>query len=162
MTFPLIPVPYWLMLSLNIVLWPFFHILISKITLKMKDESFSKDAGIYKARRFEQDGRFYEKVLLIKKWKKIIPDGATIFNEGFKKKSLTGTSIEYIQTFINETRRAELSHLLQIIPCIVFFIFNRFEIAMIMVAYALIFNVPLIWLQRYNRMRFQKLLTRLK
>jgi glycosyl-4,4'-diaponeurosporenoate acyltransferase len=159
--FPLIPVPNWLMLTLNIILWPIYHLIISKITLHAPNKMFEKDSPLYRQRRFEQDGKFYERFLGIRKWKKIIPDGATIFNEGFKKKHLQGTQKDYLKMFINETRRAEYSHLLQIIPCLTFFIFNEFWIAMIMVTYALVFNLPLIWLQRYNRFRFQRVLKRL-
>lgn len=159
--FPLIPVAPWLMLILNIILWPIYHLTISKITLNTSADKFKKDNWLYRPRSFEKDGLFYERILKIRSWKKIIPDGATIFNEGFKKKNLKGTQKDYIQTFIEETRRAEYSHLLQILPCVTFFIFNTFWIAMIMVAYALIFNLPLIWLQRYNRIRFQRLLAKL-
>ncbi|MBM3909442.1 MAG: glycosyl-4,4'-diaponeurosporenoate acyltransferase [Firmicutes bacterium] len=159
--FPLIPVPNWLMLILNIVLWPIFHLGISKITLKTPDIKFKKDSWLYRQRKYEANGDFYEKILKIRWWKKWIPDGATIFNEGFKKKHLQGTQKLYIQNFIEETRRAEYSHILQIFPCVTFFIFNEFSIAMIMVIYALAFNLPLIWLQRYNRFRFQRLLKKL-
>jgi glycosyl-4,4'-diaponeurosporenoate acyltransferase len=159
--FPLIPVPTWLMLALNIILWPVYHLAISKITLHTPATRFQQDSWLYRQRRWEKDGQFYEKVLGIRLWKKWIPDGATIFNEGFKKKHLTGTQKAYLQTFIEETRRAEYSHLLQILPCVTFFIFNEFWIAMIMVIYALVFNLPLIWLQRYNRIRFQRVLKRL-
>jgi len=159
--FPLIPVPTWLMLILNIVLWPIFHLGISKITLKTPDIKFKKDGWLYRQRKYEANGAFYEKILKIRWWKKWIPDGATIFNEGFKKKNLQGTQKYYIQNFIEETRRAEYSHILQIFPCVTFFIFNEFSIATIMVIYALAFNLPLIWLQRYNRFRFQRLLKKL-
>ncbi len=159
--FPLILVPTWLMLILNIVLWPIFHLGISKITLKTPDIKFKKDGWLYRQRKYEDNGAFYEKILKIRWWKKWIPDGATIFNEGFKKKNLQGTQKNYIQNFIEETRRAEYSHILQIFPCFTFFIFNEFSIAMIMVIYALAFNLPLIWLQRYNRFRFQRLLKKL-
>jgi glycosyl-4,4'-diaponeurosporenoate acyltransferase len=159
--FPLIPVHPLFMLFLNIILWPIFHLGISKITLHMSINHFNQDKGIFRLKKFEQSGTFYEQFLGIRTWKKWIPDGATIFNEGFKKKHLQGTEKQYIQTFINETRRAEWTHILQIFPCLVFFVFNSFWIAMIMVAYALMFNVPLIWLQRYNRARFLRVLKRL-
>jgi glycosyl-4,4'-diaponeurosporenoate acyltransferase len=159
--FPLIPVDTWVMLILNIILWPIYHLLISKITLKMPAVKFKKDSWLYRQRGFEKDGRFYERVLKIRWWKKFIPDGATIFNEGFKKKNLQGTQKDYLMTFIEETRRAEYSHILQIVPCVTFFIFNDFWIAIIMVAYAFLFNMPLIWLQRYNRIRFQRLIQKL-
>ncbi len=159
--FSLIPVPRWLMLGLNIILWPIFHFLISNITLRIPDIKFKKDSWLYRRKAYEKDGRFYERFLLIRVWKKWIPDGATLFNQGFKKKHLTGTQKSYIQHFIEETRRAEYSHILQILPCVTFFIFNEFWIAIIMVVYAFAFNMPLIWLQRYNRIRFQRLLTKL-
>lgn len=159
--FPLIPVEPWLMLVLNILLWPIYHLLISKITLNTPAIHFKYDTWLYRQRKFEKDGLFYERVLKIRWWKKIIPDGATIFNEGFKKKHLQGTQKDYLLMFVEETRRAEYSHLLQIIPCVTFFIFNEFWIAMIMVAYAFLFNMPLIWLQRYNRIRFQRLIQKL-
>lgn len=159
--FPLIPVAPWLMLVLNIVLWPIYHLAISKITLHTPDHRFQQDTWLYKEKPWEKQGRFYEDVLRIRAWKKFIPDGATLFNEGFKKKQLQGTQQPYLIKFIEETRRAEYSHLLQIIPCVTFFIFNDFWIAMIMVAYALLFNIPLIWVQRYNRIRFQRLVKRL-
>jgi glycosyl-4,4'-diaponeurosporenoate acyltransferase len=159
--FPLIPVPAWLMLSLNIILWPIYHLGISKITLHTPAKQFVQDGWLYRQRSFEKDGAFYERWLGIRRWKKFIPDGATIFNEGFKKKTLQGTQKSYLINFIEETRRAEYSHILQILPCITFFIFNDFWIAIIMVVYAFGFNLPLIWLQRYNRFRFQRLLKRL-
>lgn len=159
--FPLIATPDWLMLILNIILWPIYHMVISKITLHTPEHNFIKDNWLYRQRRFENDGEFYQRFLKIRSWKKYIPDGASIFNEGFKKKNLQGTEKEYLTHFVIETRRAEYSHLLQILPCVTFFIFNSFWIAMIMVAYALIFNLPLIWVQRYNRFRFQRLLKKL-
>jgi glycosyl-4,4'-diaponeurosporenoate acyltransferase len=159
--FPLIPVDTWLMLTLNIILWPIYHLLISKITLKTPAIKFKHDTWLYRQRGFEKNGRFYEQVLKIRWWKKFIPDGATIFNEGFKKKNLQGTQKDYLMTFIEETRRAEYSHILQIIPCVTFFIFNDFWIAIIMVAYAFLFNMPLIWLQRYNRIRFQRIIQKI-
>jgi glycosyl-4,4'-diaponeurosporenoate acyltransferase len=120
--------------------------------LNKKDDQMRIDAKV---------NEYFEKRKDIVKTRSSINMLKWIFNDGFKKKSLQGTELTYIQTFINETRRAELSHLLQILPFIVFFVFNTFWIAMIMCVYALAFNVPLIMVQRYNRFRFQKLVKRL-
>jgi glycosyl-4,4'-diaponeurosporenoate acyltransferase len=105
-----------------------------------------------------QGQRFYEDVLFIRVWKKFIPDGATIFKFGFRKKTMAGNDQHYLNKFILETRRAEFSHIIQIMPMFVFFIFNTWPIAMIMVVYALAFNVPIILLQRYNRIRFFRII----
>jgi glycosyl-4,4'-diaponeurosporenoate acyltransferase len=159
--FPLLELPDLWVLILNLILWPIFHLGISKITLHMNDRHFQHDQGMYRLKAYEQDGTFFTQRLRIRSWKKWIPDGATIFNEGFKKKSLSSTQRHYIETFILETRRAEFTHVLQIFPCLVFFIFNVWWVALIMVLYALAFNLPLIWLQRYNRLRFTRLLNHL-
>ncbi len=155
--FPLIEVAPWLMLTLNVLIWPIAHIAIARYTLKLPDQQFQRDTWLYRLKGFETV-RYFVKILKIRFWKRWIPDGATIFNEGFKKKKLLGTQTEYLVLFIQETRRAEYSHLLQIFPALIFFIFNSFFVSMIMVVYALVFNVPLMILQRYNRLRFLTLL----
>ena len=158
MIFPLIDVPFWLMIVLNVILWPIFHMIISLLTVRIPDQAFLWDQFVLPVKATPQGQRFYEDVLFIRVWKKFIPDGATIFKFGFRKKTMEGNDQHYLNKFILETRRAEFSHVIQILPMFVFFIFNTWPIAMIMVVYALAFNVPLILLQRYNRIRFLRII----
>lgn len=158
MMFPLIEVPLWLMITLNVVLWPIFHMTISLLTVRIPDAFFKRDGLVLPVHPTSRGQRFYETFLLIRTWKKWIPDGASIFKFGFRKKNMVGNDQTYIEKFILETRRAEFSHIVQILPMVVFFVFNTAFVALIMVAYALIFNIPLILLQRYNRIRFLRLL----
>ena len=160
MMFPLLEVPLWLMITLNVVLWPFFHMTISLLTVRIPDAFFQRDGLVLPVHATRSGQRFYEQVLFIRSWKKWIPDGASIFKFGFRKKTMEGNDQVYIEKFILETRRAEFSHLVQMLPMVVFFIFNTWIVALIMVAYALIFNIPLILLQRYNRIRFLRLLNK--
>ncbi len=158
MIFPLVQVPFWLMIVLNVILWPIFHMIISLLTVRIPDQAFLRDQFVLPVKATPQGQHFYEHVLFIRVWKKFIPDGATIFKFGFRKKTMEGNDQSYFNKFILETRRAEFSHVLQMLPMFIFFIFNTWEIAMIMVVYALAFNLPLILLQRYNRIRFLRII----
>ncbi|MDH4268926.1 MAG: glycosyl-4,4'-diaponeurosporenoate acyltransferase, partial [Dehalococcoidia bacterium] len=84
------------------------------------------------------------------------PDGAAVFKSGFRKKHLKNQDALYLQRFIIETCRAELAHWVIFVFSFLFFIWNAWWIGMIMVAYALIVNIPCIIAQRYNRARLKR------
>jgi len=113
---------------------------------------------IYKNRNWEQNGRFYEKYFKIKSWKGMLPDGAALFKKGFRKKSLVSLDKEYLRQFVLETCRAEFVHWLVILFSPVFFIWNPVWAGIIMIIYALFANLPCIIAQRYNRLRFLRII----
>lgn len=159
---PIFILPTWLIIVLNVCLWLFIHLVIAKLSNLIPLKFFKKDYFIFKTFRFERTGRFYEIIFGVKKWKKYLPDGAKIFKDGFQKKSLKKKSSEYLERFIMETKRAELSHFMQILPVPIFFLFNAPIASIIMVIYAFMVNVPCMVVQRYNRPRLKKLLQRSK
>ena len=69
------------------------------------------------------------------------------------EKNLTDYSQENLKRFLIETSRGELVHWLGILPFWVFGLFAPPQIIWIMLAYALIVNLPCIIAQRYNRPR---------
>ncbi|TLS36080.1 glycosyl-4,4'-diaponeurosporenoate acyltransferase [Pseudalkalibacillus caeni] len=146
-------------LIINILAWPIIHLSFSYFCLHLNNRYFTEDNWYYRQKDWEKSGGIYEK-LGVNKWKTIVPDGGGVFKGGFRKKRLLGRSGEYFQMFIQETRRAEFTHLILIPPSLLFFIWNTLEVGFIMVAYALIVNIPFIIIQRYNRFRFQRILTR--
>ncbi|HOW64978.1 MAG TPA: hypothetical protein P5186_17550 [Candidatus Paceibacterota bacterium] len=107
---------------------------------------------------WEDNGRFYEHVFAIKRWKGKLPDAARWFSGGFAKGSLTDTRPDYLRRFVRETWRGELCHWLAMGWTPVFFLWNPWWGDWIIIAYALAANVPCILAQRYNRARFQRLL----
>jgi len=109
---------------------------------------------------WESGGRFYERVVRIKDWKDKLPDAAGWFGSGFAKATLSGTKADYLRRFIRETWRGELCHWFAVGCAPVFFLWNPWWGNLIIVAYALAANVPCILAQRYNRLRFQRLLAR--
>jgi len=112
------------------------------------------------ARAWERSGRFYESVFGIKCWKNRLPDAARWLEGGFAKGALAGTDADYLRRFIRETWRGELCHWLAIGCAPLFFLWNPWWGDLIIVGYALAANLPCILAQRYNRIRFRRLLAR--
>ncbi|WP_226658068.1 glycosyl-4,4'-diaponeurosporenoate acyltransferase [Pseudalkalibacillus hwajinpoensis] len=145
------------LIIVNIFAWLLIHVSISYICLRLPDSFYqSKKSGVNDRNR---ELHVYES-LRIRKWKTILPDGGDVFKGGFRKKELKTLSSSYIQKFIVETRRAEVTHWLLIPPSILFFVWNPISIGFIMIGYALVVNLPFILIQRYNRLRLKPLLTK--
>lgn len=147
----------------NIAVWLFFHLSISIGLLKVPYSFFGHDHPsdiLFRERPFEQKGKFWKKVFYVHKWKDSLPDGASLFNLGYKKKQVADTSVESMQLFILETKRAELTHILLLLPAPLFFLWNPVWAGVIMLLYAIVANVPFIIIQRYNRIRLEMIVQR--
>jgi len=148
--------PEWLMIISYIILWPMIQILIAMLGNRIDDKHFNPDNLWLKTRKWEENGLFYKRLLKVHKWKKYLPDGARTHKTGFRKKNLNNHDPEYLKAFISETGRAEIFHWLQILPFWIFGLWGPFFVIWIMLAYALIVNMPCIIAQRYNRPRLMK------
>ncbi len=144
-------------IAVNIVVWLTIHVGISVSIARMRPDSFNPRSWLYRQRVWEKRGRAYKALLKVKKWKRLLPDGAAVFKRGFRKKRLTGRHPAYIQTFILETCRAELTHWVILAWSPIFFIWNEWWIGLIMVGYGLVVNMPCIVAQRYNRIRLNRM-----
>lgn len=145
----------------NFFIWMFFHLFISLGLIKLPDRYLMTDHpldSLFKERAFEKNGRFWRNVFNVHRWKDKLPDGASLFHAGYKKKTLQKNDLPTISTFIKETKRAELTHWLLLVPAPFFFLWNPIWAGWVMIFYALLANVPFILIQRYNRIR----LTRIK
>lgn len=156
---PIWNVTGWWLISLNVGLILLTHLFLAKISLMLPSKWFSQDGFIYRTFKWEKDGKIYETFFKIKVWKKFLPDGAKLFNHSFEKK-LNETDTEYLERFILETRRAEFSHFIQMIPAILFYLFNPLYSAIIITIYFMGFNLPPIFSQRHTRPRLKRLLKR--
>jgi glycosyl-4,4'-diaponeurosporenoate acyltransferase len=148
---------FWTILS-DFAAWFFFQTAAAVIALKIPDRHFAMDRGIYRTRRWEKDGKFWQEVFRVKKWKKLLPDGALIAGRGFVKKQLLSSEPANLEKFVLESRRAELTHDIAIPPSLLFFLWNPWPVGLFMVFYAVLANAPCLIAQRYNRPRFQKIL----
>lgn len=148
-------------IAINIVVWLVIHVGVSMSIAKMRPESFDPQSWLYRERTWERGGSTYKAGLKIKRWKKFLPDGAALFKGGFRKKRLGNPHAAYIQRFILETCRAELTHWVILLFSIIFFIWNSWWIGMVMIVYGFLTNMPCIVTQRYNRVRLKRVYRRL-
>lgn len=145
----------------NFAAWTVIHLVVSWCTLKLPQHFFVMDSFIYRIRKWEASGQLWQGIFRIKLWKHFIPDGTILLKNGFNKSRLNGRDKTFMLIFIQESRRAELTHWLSIAPAVLFFLWNPAWAGWLMVLYAVLFNVPIIIAQRYNRPRFQRLVNRM-
>jgi glycosyl-4,4'-diaponeurosporenoate acyltransferase len=109
---------------------------------------------------WERRGGIYETIFRIKAWKDRLPDAARWFEGGFAKRALAQSDAGYLERFARETWRGELCHWAALACAPIFFLWNPWWGDLIIAAYALAANLPCILVQRYNRARLQRALTR--
>lgn len=147
--------PVWIIV-LNVCGWLAIQLGLAWVFTKMPIHWFNPAALC----KWEHNGKFYERVLRIKRWKDWLPDAAKWFGSGFAKGALSGTSRAYLERFARETWRSELCHWTAIACTPVFFLWNPLWGGLIVVVYALAANLPCILVQRYNRARLKTVLAR--
>lgn len=140
---------------LNIIGIPSVHLLIAWWSTRLPSHLFRVDSFVFRARAWERGGKTYEKLFQVRKWKDRLPDGASWFS-GFSKSSLQSRDRGYLQAFRLETCRGEFSHWLQMLVISAFLIWNPFPANLIILAYALLSNLPCIISQRHTRARLTK------
>lgn len=107
--------------------------------------------GIFPTFRIEIP--LYERLLLIRHWKGLLPDGAAWFRDGFPKARLTRRDPAYRDRFIQECRRSESAHWFMPLATPVFGVGNPPWAFVTRLAYGMLANLPCIATQRYNRIR---------
>ncbi|MFZ3591653.1 glycosyl-4,4'-diaponeurosporenoate acyltransferase [Bacillus sp. DJP31] len=142
---------------INVVVWLFIHLLGTYIPSKFSLAFIKSIQWFPPIQSWEV--KWHNK-LRIKKWKEKVPDAADWFFGGIKKRDICMKSKKGMQRFILESKRAELSHYLQILPAPIFFTFNDFYSGWFMILYAFCFHTPFIFIQRYNRYRLESILSR--
>jgi glycosyl-4,4'-diaponeurosporenoate acyltransferase len=159
MLFHLPPLPT---ILIDIAAWFVIHMSVSYFMTHIPLSSFGRDFWLCKPRKWENNGKIYQRIFVIKSWKKKLPDGAALFKEGFQKKTLRGLDSTYLDNFIRETRRAELTHWIVFLFSPVFLLWNLWWVGIVMIVYAIAVNLPCILSQRYNRIRLKRVLFKRK
>lgn len=145
---------------IDIAAWAFFHLFVSVVCYFIPLRYYKRNSSLFKIAAWENSGHLWQRLVAVKKWKGSIPDGARIFKIGYEKKALHGIDNKNLQKFAAETKRAELTHWLCIVPAPLFFLWNPAWAGWVMIFYALAFNIPFIIVQRYNRARLETILDR--
>ena len=144
-------------IGIDIAAWFVIHMGVSYLMTRQPLTSFNVNSWLYRKRQWERNGKFYEKFFRLKSWKRRLPDGAAIFKHGFEKKRLKETSNDYLDSFLRDTCRAELTHWIIFLFGPLFLIWNLLWVGIVMILYATVVNMPCVITQRYNRIRLQRI-----
>ena len=145
------------LIVVDVFVWFVLHMGISIALLKVPLSFFKKENRLFDSFSWEKKGAFWQTYFHVCSWKDKLPDGASLFKLGFKKKHLTKVNDAYLTAFILESKRAELNHWLLMLPAPFFFLWNPPWAGWMIICYALVANCPFIIIQRYNRPRFENI-----
>ena len=121
---------------------------------------FCADRFPYRSFRFEQDGRIYDK-LRIRKWQNRVLDMSKILPFMMPAKNLTGDFKKRLPRMLQETCVAELIHTLNcFVGLYCLKLYPGVGGVIISILYIILFNLPFILIQRYNRPRLMRLAKR--
>jgi glycosyl-4,4'-diaponeurosporenoate acyltransferase len=148
----------WVVIA-NVAVWVVVFVVSGSLAAHLSDRALAADRWLLRSRRFERGGRVYERHLHIAAWKDRVPDAGT-FSGGSSKRHLPATEGRGVERFALETRRAELAHWYPLAALPIFAVWNVPVGMVINVAFALAFNAPFIAIQRYNRLRAERILAR--
>ena len=140
--------------------WAVWSVLCGYAAHRIAAARLSRDNWLFRPRRFEAGGRFYERWFRIKNWKDRVPDAGDLFRGGASKRRLPAHDREHLEAFAVETRRAELTHWLILAAAPWFFLWNPWWLGLAMVGYGIVANVPCVAIQRYNRARLLRMIQR--
>lgn len=144
----------------NLLLLVLWHYLMFLACVKVKVTMFDPENRFYQARPWEKNGRWYSKNLKINFWKDHLPQHTG--KDGFTKEHMeSNITLEYLDRFIMETCRGEWDHWMCCLYFVVSLIINPFLIGMLLGLLTVVFNLPFIAIQRYNRFRLQTLRKRM-
>lgn len=136
---------------INIIGIPTIHLVTAWFSTLLPRKLFNSSTDLPVNRPIKPN-QIYQKLFLIRQWKKFLPDAAPWF-KGFSKKSIRSVDPQYLNTFIIETRRGEFSHWLQLMLITTFIIWTPPPAHYIIVSYAILSNLPCILNLRYTRQR---------
>jgi glycosyl-4,4'-diaponeurosporenoate acyltransferase len=148
------------MIVVDFIAWGAIHLGVAWALTQLPPQRFDPLSWLYRPRRWEADGQIYQRWLAVHRWKRVLPDGAALFRRGFRKKRFSSRSPEYLERFRRETCRGELVHWVVMAFGPLFFVWNPPLVGAFMVVYAVLANLPFIVVQRYNRVRLQRVLDR--
>lgn len=147
---------------LDVFAWVCFHLGIGYWCSRLPLHWFDPAKRLYQTRPWEKNGEVYQHWLRVRSWKDLIPNGSALYPDTFSIKKLPSVDLAYLERWLVESCRAEFCHWVMILPGFLFFLWNSVELGWWMVVYAVLNNVVVIVLQRFNRPRMRRLLSRMQ
>lgn len=143
----------------NLLGWPVIHLTIGRVMLLRPAQDFASDSWLTREYKWERGGMFYRNVFGVHRWKRRLPDGAPWMG-GMAKKRIATRGAAYLESFVLETRRAEIAHWCMLLCTPLFFLWNPPWACAVMATYGIAANLPCILAQRSNRIQLRRLLLR--
>ena len=141
----------------NIITFFFLSVIITYISNKLPESTYSDKSWLLRERAWENKGRIYQKLFKVKQWKKYMPELNDFVKSVFPKRQIREFTGEYLKQFIFESCKSELTHWGIIFSSFLFFFWCDFSSAVLMVAIAATLNLPYIIIQRYHRPRIMEI-----
>ncbi|MCQ2010929.1 MAG: glycosyl-4,4'-diaponeurosporenoate acyltransferase [Sporolactobacillus sp.] len=146
----------------NFIIFMIISLINTIISIKLPITIFQLDSWLFRERRWEKGGHFYQDWFNVKRWKSLLPELSDFLSFLFSKKQMKRSSPDYLYRFALETCRAELVHWCIMISSLLFTQWNHTGVSMLMIFIAVVCNLPYIMIQRYNRPRILSILANKK
>ena len=146
------------MLKFKLLIFVLVSVIWTAVPQRLSSRIYNYRLWLYRQRKWEQGGRFYEKYFHVKAWKSHLPDIGDIFKWRFSKRHLQTSACDYIQKFLAESCKAEFAHWMIIVSSFVFVLLGSLSAFFEIFSLSAILNLPYIIIQRYNRPRLIRLL----
>lgn len=142
--------------------WLLWSMLLGALALRLPSAWLERDSWLTRPRPWGESLQAYEHRLQIRRWKGALPDAGDAFPGGLRKSSLVVREPRQLRQLIAETRRAELVHL----GIWLFWPFTALWLpgwaVLLNLVFATLFNLPCLWVQRFNRLRLRRVLERME
>ncbi|MFO7630876.1 MAG: hypothetical protein R6W06_15465 [Prochlorococcaceae cyanobacterium] len=142
--------------------WLLWSLLLGYLALRLPPALLERDNWFTRPRPWGETLAHYEQRLRIRRWKGYLPDAGNAFAGGLRKDSLVGRDPARLRRLIAETRRAELVHLAIWLFWPLTALWLPAWAVLINLAFATAFNLPCLWLQRFNRLRLLQTINKIR
>ena len=138
--------------------WLGWSLLVGGLANRLPLAQLAKDSWLTRPRPWGERTQAYERGLGIRRWKPWLPDAGSFLPGGVAKAALARRDRPCLERLLIETRRAELVHLALWPFWLVTALWLPPQGVLINLVFATLFNLPCLWVQRYNRLRLRQIL----
>jgi glycosyl-4,4'-diaponeurosporenoate acyltransferase len=148
------------LIAVNSVAWLAIQLGVGFLCQRIPESMLDHRLWLFRSRAWERRGALYQRIFRVRRWKSLLPSGGKMLGGSFSLRQVKSPDGIYLERWVLESCRAELTHWLAMAPVVLFFVWNPIVGDIVNVLYALAANVPCILAQRYNRPRLLGILDR--
>jgi len=138
--------------------WLGWSLLVGGLANRLPLAQLAEDSWLTRPRPWGERTQAYERGLGIRRWKPWLPDAGGVLPGGMAKATLARRDRASLERLLAETRRAELVHLALWPFWLLTALWLPPQGVLVNLVFATLFNLPCLWVQRYNRLRLRQIL----